>query len=116
MFLQKFVQSAARGGFAAWRRGATSFAAAIGLSFAVGAATVDLAKLSGDVILADGDPFVDTPSELPGREDFFEPAVIGTSALGDWTSAVELEGDGSGVWYLPSDESANFFRLRLTEK
>ena len=76
MFLQKFVQSAARGGFAAWRRGATSFAAAIGLSFAVGAATVDLAELSGDVILADGD----------------------------------------GVWYLPSGESANFFRLRLTEK
>ena len=55
MSLQKFVQSAARGGFAAWRRGATSFAAAIGLSFAVGAATVDLAKLSGHVILADGD-------------------------------------------------------------
>ena len=64
----------------------------------------------------DGDPVIETTSELPGREDFFEPAVVGTSTLGDWTSAVELEGDGDGVWYLPSGESANFFRLRLTEK
>ncbi|MBQ1345271.1 MAG: hypothetical protein IIY62_02815 [Kiritimatiellae bacterium] len=116
MFLQKFVQSAARGGFAAWRRGATSFAAAIGLSFAVGAATVDLAELTGDVILADGDPFVDTPSELLGREGFFETTVIGSSALNDWTSPVELEDDGSGTWGLPTGALANFFRLRLTEK
>ena len=39
---------------AAWRRGAALLAASTGLSFAVGAATVDLAELSGDVILADG--------------------------------------------------------------
>ena len=49
------MQSAARGGFAAWRRGAALLAASTGLSFAVGAATVNLAELSGHVILADGD-------------------------------------------------------------
>lgn len=64
----------------------------------------------------DGDPVIETTSELLGREGFFETTVIGSSALNDWTSAVELEGDGDGVWYLPSGESANFFRLRLTEK
>ncbi|MCR5751113.1 MAG: hypothetical protein K6G91_04055 [Kiritimatiellae bacterium] len=62
----------------------------------------------------DGEPVVETSSELPGREDFFEPAVIGTSTLDDWTTPVELEDDGSGAWYLPTGSEAHFFRLVLT--
>jgi len=54
-----------------------------------------------------------TTPVLEGRTDF-TPAVVGTSALDDWTSPVVLIQSGD-TWALPSGESANFFRVRLTE-
>ena len=63
----------------------------------------------------DGDPYVETPPALSGREGFFEIDVIGSSAVDDWATPVYLEGDSEYcTWHLPEGESANFFRARLS--
>jgi len=61
----------------------------------------------------DGKPIITTTPVIEGRTDF-TPSVIGSSALDSWASPVILIQSGD-TWALPFGQSANFFRVRLTE-
>ena len=60
-----------------------------------------------------GKPVITTTPVVEGHDDF-TPAVIGAPALDDWASPVFLDRSGDD-WTLPTGESANFFRVRLSE-
>ena len=41
--------------------------------------------------------------------------IFGVSTLDNWSSPVVLENKSGDEWTLPIGESANFFRVRLSE-
>jgi len=61
----------------------------------------------------DGKPVITTTPVVDGHDDF-TPSVIGTTQVNDWTSPVELE-NADDTWTLKEGDSANFFRVRLSE-
>ena len=93
---------------AMWGGWANAFVYTFGEELADG--TVALMTISLD---ANGKPVITTAPVLEGRTDF-TPSVVGSTSLDDWSTPVFLERNGND-WTLPSGQSANFFRVRLTE-
>ena len=73
--------------------------------------TLAIMNISFDV---NGKPVITTAPVVEGHTDF-TPAVIGTPTLDNWSLPVVLENKSGDEWTLPVGESANFFRVRLSE-
>ena len=92
---------------AMWGGLANAFVYTFGEGLADG--TLAIMSISFD---AAGKPVITTAPVVQDHTDF-TVMVIGSSSLDDWTSPVELEKSGND-WTLPSGQTANFFRVRLT--
>ena len=91
-----------------WNGWANAFIYAYGEGLADG--SVAIMTISFD---STGKPVITTTPVIEGHTDF-TPAVIGSPSLDSWTSPVILIQSGNS-WSLPSGQSANFFRVRLTD-
>ncbi|MCR5751600.1 MAG: leucine-rich repeat domain-containing protein, partial [Kiritimatiellae bacterium] len=79
-------------------------------AFGDAATNAPLMTISFDV---NGKPVVTTAPVVEGHTDF-AAAVVGSESVDDWASPVTLQQSGND-WTLPVGQSANFFRVRLTE-